>query len=124
MSEGTSEPTPVLPLSYDAQPRRRENVLGVISLALALICASLPLHMLWQLLSGQTRKFVVYKPYAAKLGGINLGVNWPWFALDTLALLLGIVGLYLGGRRLSIGGIVLAAVSMIGVMTLVLGSPW
>jgi len=124
MTQGDAEPAPVIPLFYDTRSRRRENVAGIIAFALSLICIVVPATMLWDLLSGQTRKFVVYKPYAAMLGRINVGVNWPWFVLDTLALLLGIVGFYVGGRWLSLGGVVIATVAMIGVMTLVLGSPW
>ena len=123
MSEPADNRLTAAPLDY-ANTRRRETPFGLIAFGLAAICASLPIRMLWQLFSGKTRKFVVYKPYAADIGVLHLGVNWPWFALDVLALLLGIVGIYLGGRKWSVTAVIVASLSLIGVMTLVLGSPW
>lgn len=119
-----TEPAPAIPLTYAAPPRRRDSLFGIIGLALALFCATVPAFMLWQLLKGQRHAWPVYKPYAGTVGVFEFGVNWPWYALDTLALLLGVVGLQQGRPRFAAACIVSSVLAMATILTLVLGSPW
>lgn len=119
-----SDNAPV-PLSYDAAPPRRgDSLFGLIGLGLALLCAAVPLLMARQILAGTRHNFGVYTPYADTIGALHFGGNRPWFIVDTTALLLGIVGLQRGRPRFAVAAIAVAGLSMAGVMTIVLGSPW
>ena len=122
--------TPAVPLSYDANASRRgDSVFGVIALGLAVLSAIVPLYMAFQLVTGRRRQFAVYKAYLNEdvvVGrhAFSLYANWPWYALDSLAMLLGLIGIYRGRARLGVITLALATLSMAGKLTIVLGSPW
>ncbi|MDB5327930.1 MAG: hypothetical protein JWM57_3499 [Phycisphaerales bacterium] len=119
-----TEPLPAIPLSYDAAPRRGDSVVAFIALALTALCATVPAIMTSQLLRGTRHAWGVYTPYAGNFYGLTFRANWPWYALDTIALLAGVVGLQRGRPRFAVTAIVISISSMAAVLTLVLGSPW
>ena len=119
-----TEPLPAIPLSYEVTPRRRDSIFAFVGLALAALCATVPGIMASQLIRGTRHAWGVYTPYASNFYGLTFHANWPWYALDTIALLAGVVGLQRGRRRFAVTAIVISISSMAAVLTIVLGSPW
>lgn len=120
----TAGPEPTLPLAYAGPVKRRDSVFGMVAVALAALCASLPAWMLYQLLTGTRTRWAVYTPYAGTIGSISFGVNWPWYLLDVIAVLLAVAGFYFGRARLPIAALAIAVFNLVAVLTIVLGSPW
>ena len=123
---GTS---PAEPLSYDATPARCDSVFSLIALAVAIVSVTVPAFMTYQILTGRRHQFAVYRAYLneqVNVAGrpISLYANWPWYAFDSVAMLFGLIGIYRGRPRFGWIAFGIAAASMAGKMTIVLGSPW
>ena len=109
------ESGPPLTLEYqNPQGKRRDSVWSVAGFALALLSVSFVAVMAWDLWRSR-------RPGA---GPIWFGVTPVYYVAMAAVAGLCVRGLMVGRKRFAIAGLILAGASFVGVLVIVLGSPW